>query len=198
MFCLPKTAWPPTSANPDVLMGILVHNLVFGRLPALDTDRRPTFAFGKRIHDTCERRPHFDAGQFVENFDDFGAKNGYCLYKVGCKGPETYNICASWRWNEGASWPVKSGHPCIGCSERAFWDRYTPFYGRLPGVQGFGVEASADKIGAVLTGATTAGVLGHVAYTGLMKMAGRSIHKPGPAPQPPESKPDEGKTDKNS
>ena len=48
---------------------------------------RPKMFYGQRIHDKCYRRAHFDAGQFVEKFDDEGAKLGYCLYKVGCKGP---------------------------------------------------------------------------------------------------------------
>lgn len=160
---------PGCPANPDVLMGVLVHYLVFGRLPDLDGQKRPLFAYGKRIHDTCERRPHFDAGQFALNFDDFGARQGYCLYKVGCKGPETYNICASMRWNIAASWPVKAGHPCIGCSEKDFWDKFTPFYERLPNVSGFGVEQRADQIGGTLLGVTAAGVAAHAVYTWAMR-----------------------------
>jgi hydrogenase small subunit len=160
---------PGCPANPDVLMGVLVSYLVFGRLPDIDNQKRPLFAYGKRIHDTCERRPHFDAGQFALSFDDFGARQGYCLYKVGCKGPETYNICASIRWNMNASWPVKAGHPCIGCSERDFWDRFTPFYERLSPVEGFGVEAQADKVGSALVGLAAAGVAAHGAYTWLVR-----------------------------
>ncbi len=164
---------PGCPANPDVLMGILVHYLVFGRLPELDAQNRPKFAYGKRIHDTCERRPHFDAGQFVVRFDDYGARQGYCLYKVGCKGPETYNICASWRWNLAASWPVKAGHPCLGCSERDFWDKFTPFYHRIPLAAGFGVEARADQVGKVAVGLTGAGIVAHAIYTGLVRRAER-------------------------
>jgi hydrogenase small subunit len=160
---------PGCPANPDVLMGLLVHYLVFGRLPDVDAQKRPLFAYGKRIHDTCERRPHFDAGQYALSFDDFGACNGYCLYKVGCKGPETYNICASLRWNMQASWPVKAGHPCIGCSEKDFWDRFTPFYERIPDVAGFGVESRADRLGGTLVAATAAGIAAHAAYTFLVK-----------------------------
>jgi hydrogenase small subunit len=156
---------PGCPANPDVLMGVLVHYLVFGRLPDLDAQKRPLFAYGKRIHDTCERRPHYDAGQFALSFDDYGARQGYCLYKLGCKGPETYNICASLRWNMSASWPVKAGHPCIGCAEKDFWDRFTPFYERLPLVSGFGVEEQADKVGGAVVGLTAAGLAAHAGYT---------------------------------
>lgn len=156
---------PGCPANPDVLMGMLVHYLVFNRLPDVDHQKRPLFAYGKRIHDTCERRAHFDAGQFAAEFDDYGARNGFCLYRLGCKGPMTYNICAARRWNMEASWPVKAGHPCIGCSERGFWDRFTPFYERLPHVAGFGVEAEADRIGTGMMTVAGVGVAAHAIYT---------------------------------
>ena len=35
------------------------------------------------------------------------------------------------KFNDGASWPVQAGHPCIGCSEPEFWDKFTPFYQEL-------------------------------------------------------------------
>ncbi len=78
--------------------------------------------YGQRIHDKCYRRAHFDAGQFVEAWDDEGARKGYCLYKMGCKGPTTYNACSTVRWNDGVSFPIQSGHGCLGCSEDGFWD----------------------------------------------------------------------------
>jgi len=66
----------------------------------------------------------------VEAFDDENARKGYCLYKMGCKGPVTYNACSVTRWNEGTSYPIQSGHGCIGCSEAGFWDN-GPFYQHL-------------------------------------------------------------------
>ena len=98
--------------------------LTFDRIPELDRQGRPKMFYGQRIHDKCYRRPHFDAGQFVEHWDDEGARNGYCLYKMGCKGPTTYNACSTMRWNGGTSLPDRqSGHGCIGCSEDGFWDK---------------------------------------------------------------------------
>ena len=44
------------------------------------------------------------------------------MYKLGCKGPITYNACATTKWNDGTSFPIESGHGCIGCSEPGFWD----------------------------------------------------------------------------
>ena len=115
---------------PEVMTGVVTYILTFDRLPDLDAQGRPKMFYGQRVHDKCYRRPHFDAGQFAERFDDEGARMGYCLYKVGCKGPVTYNACSATRWNEGVSFPIQSGHGCIGCSEDAFWDKGS-FYDHL-------------------------------------------------------------------
>jgi hydrogenase small subunit len=147
-----------------------VHFLTFGRVPELDGDGRPKFAYGARIHDQCSRRANFDAGQFVETFDDDAARQGWCLYKVGCKGPATFSPCPIFKWNTRTSWPVEAGHPCIGCTERNFWDTMTPFYDRLPNVAGFGVERTADIIGAGLAVGAVAGVAAHAAMTGLHQL----------------------------
>jgi len=159
----------------DVITATVVHFLAFGALPDLDGDGRPLFAYGKRIHDQCPRRAHFDAGQFVEVVDDDGARRAWCLYKVGCKGPATYSPCPIFQWNSGTSWPIGAGHPCIGCTERGFWDTMTPFYGRLPAdvVGGFGVEKYADTIGAAAAVGAVAGVAAHAAATGVHQMRER-------------------------
>jgi len=150
----PVVNLPGCPVNAENLTATIVHFLTFGRLPATDRLGRPKFAYGKRIHDNCERRGHFDAGQYAEAFGDAGHRQGHCLYKLGCKGPETFHNCPTVRYNEGVSWPVMAGHGCIGCSEPQFWDTMTPFYRRLPQVPGFGIESTADKIGLGLAAAT--------------------------------------------
>ena len=107
---------------PVVITGVLAHYLTFGSIPELDHIGRPKVFYGQSIHDRCYRRPFYDKGQFAETFDDEGARKGWCLYKLGCKGPTTYNACATTKWNNGTSFPIESGHPCIGCSEPDFWD----------------------------------------------------------------------------
>jgi hydrogenase small subunit len=149
----------------DVVTATVVHYLTYGRLPAVDGEGRPLFAYGKRIHDQCPRRAHFDAGQFVEVFDDEAARKGWCLYSVGCKGPATFSPCPIFQWNTRTSWPIGAGHPCIGCTEPHFWDTMTPFYGRLPNVGGFPVEQRVDTIGAALAVGAAAGVAAHAAAT---------------------------------
>lgn len=157
----------------DVVTATIVHYLTFERVPELDGDGRPLFAYGARIHDQCPKRANFDAGQFVEKFDDEAARKGWCLYKVGCKGPATYSPCPIFLWNTRTSWPIGAGHPCIGCTERQFWDTMTPFYGRLPAVAGFGVERYADTIGAALAAGAVAGVAAHAVATGVQQLRQR-------------------------
>lgn len=159
----------------DVVTATIVHYLTFGRMPALDYDRRPLFAYGARIHDQCPRRANFDAGQFVEVFDDEAARKGWCLYKVGCKGPATFSPCPIFQWNTRTSWPIGAGHPCIGCTERHFWDTMTPFYGRMPDVAGFGVERTADTIGLGLAVGAAAGVAAHAIATGVQRIRRREL-----------------------
>jgi hydrogenase small subunit len=151
----------------DVVTATIVHILTFGAVPELDRHGRPIFAYGARIHDQCPRRANFDAGQFVNAFDDEAARRGWCLYNVGCKGPATFSPCPIFMWNTRTSWPIGAGHPCIGCTEPYFWDTMTPFYTRLPDVAGLGVESTADVIGAALAVGATAGVAAHAIATGI-------------------------------
>lgn len=113
---------PGCPAIPEVFTGTILHFLVFGALPELDQLKRPKTFYGVTVHDRCLRRPFYEAGKFAESFGDEGARKGYCLYKLGCKGPTTYNACASIKWDAGLSFPIQSGHPCLGCSEPGFWD----------------------------------------------------------------------------
>jgi hydrogenase small subunit len=152
----------------EVMTGVVTYVVTFGRLPELDRQGRPKMFYSQRIHDKCYRRPHFDAGQFVEAWDDRGAREGYCLYKMGCKGPTTYNACSTVRWNEGVSFPIGSGHGCIGCSEDGFWDKGS-FYDRLTNIKEFGIEANADRVGATVAVVAGAAVAAHAAVTAIKR-----------------------------
>ena len=152
----------------EVMTGVIAHIITFGKLPELDHFGRPKAFYRHRIHDKCNRRAYFDAGLFVESFDDEGAKQGYCLYKVGCKGPTTYNSCAEMRWNGGVSYPIQSGNPCIGCSEQDFWDN-GPFYTRRAKIPGTQTTINPDAVGLAVIGATTAGIAVHATGTVIKK-----------------------------
>ena len=167
----------------EVMTGVISYVLTFDRLPDLDAKGRPKMFYAQRVHDKCYRRPHFDAGQFVEAWDDDGARKGWCLYKMGCRGPSTYNACATVRWNGGVSFPIQSGHGCIGCSEDGFWDN-GPFYERLtgiPGVKSLGIDANADVIGSRTLGLVGAGIAAHAGLSAVhharIKLAEKKEHK---------------------
>ena len=119
---------PGCPPNPVNFVGTVVNYLLLGKLPALDELGRPRFAYSKTVHDQCPRRAHFEDEEFVSEFGSEEAALGYCLYNVGCRGPETYNNCPIAKFNDGTSFPIEAGHPCIGCSQPNFWDEMSPFY----------------------------------------------------------------------
>lgn len=163
---------PPSEVN---IVGNVLNFILFGTLPALDAFGRPKWAYGHRIHDLCERRGHFDAGEFVQEFGDEYAKQGFCLYKVGCKGPYTFNNCSRERFNEHTSWPIQAGHGCIGCSEPDFWDNMGPFEEPLgdrlyeTAIGGFGADKTADTVGIAILAATGVAIAAHASISALKK-----------------------------
>lgn len=152
---------PACPANPSNVVGTILHFIMTGTLPEMDMWKRPKFAFGYRIHDNCERRAHFDAGEYVQEWGDIGAKNNWCLYKMGCKGPMTFNNCSIIRYNEGVNWPIGVGRGCIGCSEPNFWDKYAherPMAGAHFKAPTGGVEKTVDQFGLGLLTAAAIGI----------------------------------------
>jgi hydrogenase small subunit len=158
--------------NVDNFTATLVHYLTFGKLPAMDDLGRPLFAYGRRIHDNCERRGHFDAGEFVREWGDEGHRNGWCLYQMGCKGPVAFHNCPTIRWNQGTSWPVASGHGCIACAAPDFWEagayETTPIFDAAPptafpetAVGGQKVDLASAGVG--VAAGVAAGVIGTIA-----------------------------------
>lgn len=118
------TGCPPSDTN---ICTTLLYLAIMGEIPPLDEFNRPLWSYGKSVHDLCERKGAFGAGEFVEEFGDEGSKLGYCLYKVGCRGPYVYNNCGKVKFNNKTSWPIQAGHGCIGCSEPNFWDNMGQF-----------------------------------------------------------------------
>lgn len=155
---------PGCPAIPDVMSNIVAYILTYDQIPKLDSQGRPEVFYGKRVHDQCVRRAHFDAGQFVESWDDAAASLGYCLYKMGCKGPTTYNACPVTRWNNGVSYPIQSGHGCIGCAEQNFWD-HGSFYSRITNIPQFGTNTTAETVGVAAVAGIGAGVVTHAAIS---------------------------------
>ena len=161
---------PACPANPANMVGVIIHYILTGQVPELDSLLRPKFAFGYRIHDNCERRAHFDAGEYVEEWGDKGAQNNFCLYKMGCKGPMTFNNCSIVRYNEAVNWPIGVGRGCIGCSEPDFWDKYAyerPMADAKIKAPAGGVEKSVDEFGLGLLTAAGIGIGIHAVASAL-------------------------------
>ncbi len=172
---------PGCPMNPVNLTATVVHFLTFGALPDMDSLHRPLFAFGHLIHNNCERRGHFDRGEFVRAWGDMGHRQGWCLYQMGCKGPKSSHNCPSVRYNDGTNWPIGAGHPCIGCSEPDFWDQetYTPIQldALAPPVTYPSIAPPVREItteGAAITGGAVGTLLGATLAFGYMILTNRS------------------------
>ncbi|HEY5541540.1 MAG TPA: hydrogenase small subunit [Coriobacteriia bacterium] len=164
---------PTCPVNPVWLVAMVIDVLLLGGIDdqgkvtqglvdKLDAFGRPKLIFGQTIHDNCPRRGHFENGEFVYEFGSKEEALGYCLYAMGCKGPQTYTNCPIVRWNNKASWCVNSGSPCIGCGGFNWVDENAPFLSRMRRV---GIGSGAHEggynpatLGAV-AGAVVAGAL---------------------------------------
>ncbi len=163
---------PGCPANAANIAALVVHYVSFGEMPATDPMGRPLFAYGDLIHNKCERRPYFEFGEFALAWGDEGAQKGWCLYKLGCKGPETMGNCPTVRYGGGVSWNIRAGHGCIGCFAPDFWDSYGPAYDRLPPPIPFFPNITVDQVGV----AAVAGI-GAVALAHGTGMAARSAYR---------------------
>lgn len=120
---IPVVLVPGCPPIAEVMIGTLLHLLIYDTVPDLDKKSRPKMFYKQTVHQTCHRKPYFDKKLFAETYDDEGALKGYCLFKLGCKGPSTFNACESLGWNGIQCSPIKAGSSCIGCSEKNFWDK---------------------------------------------------------------------------
>ncbi|HUB77493.1 MAG TPA: hydrogenase small subunit [Bryobacteraceae bacterium] len=149
---------PGCPANPYILLGVALQFATMGQLPQLDNEGRPLFAYGRTIHEHCPRRAHFDAGRFAVQFGDAGHRQGYCLYKLGCKGPATHASCSTNHFCEVVdAWPIGAGAPCFGCTEKSLAFR-APMYQTIeitrpqPPATYPGITAEHGSVSAVATG----------------------------------------------
>lgn len=160
---------PGCPPNPYILMGTVLQYAHDGTLPSLDLERRPRFAFDRVVHEHCPRRPHFDAGRFAKQFGDEGHRQGWCLYELGCKGPETHAGCSTRHFNDVVdAWPIGIGAPCVGCTEKALaftvpmFDT-VPLHRATPPATYAPVRVPTGSVGAVaagLAGLAVGGALG--------------------------------------
>ncbi len=157
----PVIALPGCPANAENLAALIVHYATFKELPPTDLAGRPLFGYGELIHNKCERRPHFEFGEFALSWGDEGAQKGWCLYKLGCKGPETMGNCPTARYGGGVSWNIRAGHGCIGCFMPNFWDGYAPAYRRLGSPVPFMPTLTVDQVGLLAVGGIAGVAVAH-------------------------------------
>lgn len=134
---VPVVNIPGCPANPEWLVSVLVDVILLDQLPELNSMNKPAGIFDQTVHDNCERRGHFENGEFVYQFGSEEEALGYCLYPLGCRGPQTKANCGVVMWNNRRSWCVQAGSPCIGCCEANpentgdnWVEVNTPFYKR--------------------------------------------------------------------
>ncbi len=123
---------PGCPTNVVNVVACLVNFLGLGDWPALDSSRRPLFAYGHEIHESCERHKYYEAEQFVQAWGDADHIAGHCLFKMGCRGPRARSNCNKVYWNGWTNWPVAAGHGCLACTAPHFWDSQKNFYVALP------------------------------------------------------------------
>jgi len=154
-------------SHPDWFVGTVLEALMFlqgkGKLNLNENNMSKTF-FGQLIHENCERRASFDAGLFLEDWNDQNPDMKLCMFKQGCKGPVTYADCPTRRWNSAVNWCVGANGPCHGCASPEFYKDLSPLYQPLPNVNFAGISPSTDVLGWVAAGATAVGVGAHYLY----------------------------------
>ena len=168
---------PSCPVNPEHIVEVVMNFVLTGALPKLNSNNEPELSFGQLIHENCPRRGHFENGEFVYEFGSDEERKGYCLYAMGCKGPQTYSNCPVVRWNGKASWCVEAGAPCIGCascnprSSRNNWvNNNAPFLQRFHDMH-IGTNFQPTTLAIAVTGIAGVAIAAHGFG---MKFAGRT------------------------
>jgi len=172
-----RISLPGCPMNAENITATIVYYLTFNEWPATDGAGRPLFAYGGLLHNQCERRAHFEFGEFVTTWGDDASQKGWCLYKVGCKGPNVYANCPTARYASRVSWPVRAGTGCIGCTMPRFWNEMGPAYTRLPGPIPFAPTISADQVGVAMVAGIGAVAVAHGGASYVRARRGRAARK---------------------
>ena len=155
------------------MTGVITYITTFGRLPDLDRQGRPKCSTrNASTTNATAARTSTPASSSKPGTTRARARAIVCISSAA-NGPTTYNACTTTRWNNGVSFPIQSGHGCLGCSEDAFWDQGS-FYQRLDNITMFGVEKTADQIGFGVAAATAAAIGLHAGLTAIKRAADRN------------------------
>lgn len=161
---------PGCPVNPEWIMAVLVDVVMLKDPSLLELNKynMPAGIFDQTVHDNCERRGHFENGEFVYEFGSEEEAKGYCLYPLGCRGPQTRSTCGITMWNNRRSWCVQAGSPCIGCCEAVPSDPghnwvevNTPFYKRHRDLRIGGFVFQPGTVALTITGLVAAALVVH-------------------------------------
>jgi hydrogenase small subunit len=107
----------------------------------LDEQLRPTWLFGKTVHEGCDRAGYYEQGDFAHDYN-----SPKCQVKIGCWGPVVNCNVPKRGWMGGIGGCPNVGGICIGCTMPGFPDKFMPFMDQPPGGtlsstlgQGYGV-----------------------------------------------------------
>jgi hydrogenase small subunit len=129
---LPVVNVPGCPVQPDKMMETLLYLLyqVAGLSPMipLDENLRPTWLFGKTVHEGCDRGSYYEQGDFAH---EYGSPK--CLVKIGCWGPVVNCNVTKRGWMDGIGGCPNVGGICIGCTMPGFPDKFMPFMDEPPG-----------------------------------------------------------------
>ncbi|MGH9072384.1 MAG: hydrogenase expression protein HypE, partial [Acidimicrobiales bacterium] len=94
----------------------------------LDEALRPTWLFGKTVHEGCDRAGYYEQGDFAT---EYGSPK--CIVKLGCWGPVVKCNVTKRGWMNGMGGCPNVGGICIGCTMPGFPDKFMPFMDEPPG-----------------------------------------------------------------
>jgi hydrogenase small subunit len=94
----------------------------------LDSGLRPTWLFGKTVHEGCDRAGYYEQGDFALDYN-----SPKCLVRVGCWGPVVNCNVPKRGWMDGIGGCPNVGGICIGCTMPGFPDKFMPFMDEPPG-----------------------------------------------------------------
>jgi hydrogenase small subunit len=129
---LPIVNVPGCPVQPDNMMETVLYLLyqVAGLAPIipLDDQLRPTWLFGKTVHEGCDRAGYYEQADFAK---EYGSPK--CLVKIGCWGPVVNCNVTKRGWMDGIGGCPNVGGICIGCTMPGFPDKFMPFMDAPPG-----------------------------------------------------------------
>ncbi len=129
---LPIVNVPGCPVQPDnmteTLLYLLYHAAGLAPIIPLDEQLRPTWLFGKTVHEGCDRAGYYEQADFAH---EYGSPK--CLVKLGCWGPVVNCNVTKRGWMDGIGGCPNVGGICIACTMPGFPDNVMPFMDEPPG-----------------------------------------------------------------